>query len=131
MGNSHKKIKFSCGGHLDRRSEMPDTILEGAHPRINSAKLVEISSVVLEEKILFNSHALHPRWPPLLKIEISSNVQNCFILRQNVPKFELYKHNDEFFLEGDHPRINSAKLVEISSVVLEEKIFFLFHPSFF
>jgi hypothetical protein len=30
---------------------MPDTILEGAHPRINSAKLVEISSVVLEEKI--------------------------------------------------------------------------------
>jgi hypothetical protein len=34
-------------------------------------------------------------------------------------------------LEGDHPRINSAKLVEIGSVVLEEKIFFLFHPPFF
>jgi hypothetical protein len=30
-----------------------------------------------------------------LKIEISSNGQNCFILSQNVPKFELYKHNDE------------------------------------
>jgi hypothetical protein len=44
-----------------------------------------------------DSHALHPRWPPLLKIEISSNGQNCFILSQNVPKFELYKHNDELF----------------------------------
>ena len=44
-----------------------------------------------------DSHALHPRWPPLLKIEISSNGHNCFILSQNVPKFELYKHNDELF----------------------------------
>jgi hypothetical protein len=44
-----------------------------------------------------DSHALHPRWPPLLKIEISSNGQNCFILSQNVPKFELCKHNDELF----------------------------------
>jgi hypothetical protein len=35
--------------------------------------------------------------PLLLKIEISSNGQNCSILSQNVPKFELYKHNDEFF----------------------------------
>jgi hypothetical protein len=33
----------------------------------------------------------------LLKIEMSSNGQNCFILSQNVPKFELYKHNDELF----------------------------------
>jgi hypothetical protein len=40
---------------------------------------------------------LYPRWPPLLKIEISSNGQNCSILSQNVPKFELYKHNDELF----------------------------------
>jgi hypothetical protein len=31
------------------------------------------------------------------KIEISSNGQNCSILSQNVPKFELYKHNDELF----------------------------------
>jgi hypothetical protein len=23
--------------------------------------------------------------------------KNCFILSQNVPKFELYKHNDELF----------------------------------
>jgi hypothetical protein len=33
----------------------------------------------------------------LLKIEISSNGQNCSILSQNVPKFELFKHNDELF----------------------------------
>jgi hypothetical protein len=36
-------------------------------------------------------------WPfeeiSILKIENSSNDQNC----QNVPKFELYKHNDELF----------------------------------
>ena len=43
------------------------------------------------------SAVLYPRWPPLLKIEISSNVQNCSILSQKVPKFELYKHNDELF----------------------------------
>jgi hypothetical protein len=29
---------FSCGGHLGRRSEMPNIILEGDHPRIISAK---------------------------------------------------------------------------------------------
>jgi RNase P subunit RPR2 len=39
----------------------------------------------------------HSRWLLLLKIEISSNGQNCPILSQNVPKFELYKHNEELF----------------------------------
>ena len=48
-------------------------------------------------KIVSNSPALHSRWLQLLKIEISSNGQNCSILSQNVPKFELYKHNDELF----------------------------------
>ena len=48
-------------------------------------------------KNLSDSPALHSRWPLLLKIEISSNGQNCPILSQNVPKFELYKHNDELF----------------------------------
>ena len=38
---------------------------------------------------------LCPTAPLLLKIEISSNGQNCSILSQKVPKFELYKHNDE------------------------------------
>ena len=48
-------------------------------------------------KILSVSAVLYPRWPPLLKIEISSNGQNCTILSQKVPKFELHKHNDELF----------------------------------
>ena len=49
-------------------------------------------------KILSVSAVLYPRWPPWLKIEISSNGQNCSILSQKVPKFELYKHNnDELF----------------------------------
>jgi hypothetical protein len=43
------------------------------------------------------SAVLYPRWLPLLKIVISSNGQNSSILRQKVPKFELYKHNDELF----------------------------------
>jgi hypothetical protein len=73
------------------------------------------------------STVLYPKWPPLLKIEISSNGQNCSILSQKMPKFELYKHNDELFniyygifyeiqdgadghnFERDHPRIISAK----------------------
>ena len=46
-------------------------------------------------KIVSVSTVLYPRWPPWLKIEISSNGQNCSILSQKVPKFELYKHNDE------------------------------------
>ena len=48
-------------------------------------------------KIVSVSTVLYPRRPPLLKIEISSNGQNCSILSQKVPKFELYKHNDELF----------------------------------
>ena len=47
-------------------------------------------------KIVSVSAVLYPR-PPLLNIEISSNGQNCSILSQKVPKFELYKHNDELF----------------------------------
>ena len=48
-------------------------------------------------KIVSVSAVLYPRWPPLLKIEISSNGQNCSILSQKVPKFQLYKHSDELF----------------------------------
>ena len=43
------------------------------------------------------SAVLYPRWPPWLKLEISSNGQNCSIWSQKVPKFELYKHNGELF----------------------------------
>ena len=48
-------------------------------------------------KIVSVSAVLYLRWPPWLKIDISSNGQNCSILSQKVPKFELYKHNDELF----------------------------------
>jgi hypothetical protein len=48
-------------------------------------------------KIVSVSAVLYPRWLQLLKIEISSNGQNCSILSQNVHKFELYKHNYELF----------------------------------
>jgi hypothetical protein len=48
-------------------------------------------------KIVSVSTVLYPRWPPLLKIEISSNDQNCSILSQKMPKFELHKHKDELF----------------------------------
>jgi hypothetical protein len=48
-------------------------------------------------KIVSVSAVLYPRWPPLLKIKISLKGQNCSILSQKVPKFELYKHNDELF----------------------------------
>ena len=48
-------------------------------------------------KIVSVSAVLYPRWPSWLKIGISSNDQICSILSQKVPKFELYKHNDELF----------------------------------
>ena len=48
-------------------------------------------------KIVSISAVLYPRWQPSLKREISSNGQNLSILSQKVPKFELYKHNDELF----------------------------------
>ena len=45
-------------------------------------------------KIVSDSPALHSRWQLLLKLEISSNGQNCSILSQNVPKFELWTFAD-------------------------------------
>jgi hypothetical protein len=63
---------FSNGGHLGYRTALTDTILKGDHLRSISAT-------------------------PLLKIGISSKGQNCSILSQKVPKFELYQHNDELF----------------------------------
>ena len=43
------------------------------------------------------SAVLYPWWPPWLKIKLSSNGQNCSILSQKVPTFELHKRNDELF----------------------------------
>ncbi len=44
---------FCNGGHLGYRTALTDTNLKGDHPRIISASLVEIGSVVSEEKIFF------------------------------------------------------------------------------
>jgi hypothetical protein len=90
-------------------------------------------------KIVSDSSALHSRWPLLLRIEISSNSQNCSILSQNVPKFELCKHNDELFSvyyrrtqfwKGAIQESFQQSLVDIGSVVSEEKNFKKFHPPF-
>ena len=71
----------------------------------SSLKLLSQSQPIFAEmmlrwspfKIVSVSAVLYLRWSPLLKIEISSKGQNCSILSQKVPKFELYKHNDELF----------------------------------
>jgi hypothetical protein len=44
---------FSNGGHLGFRTALTHTILKGDHPRMFQQSLVEIGSVVLEEKIFF------------------------------------------------------------------------------
>ena len=48
-------------------------------------------------KIVSFRSVLYPRWPPWLKMKISSIGQNGSILSQKVPKFEMYYHNDELF----------------------------------
>jgi hypothetical protein len=50
------------------------------------------------------SAVLYRRWPPLLKIEISSNGQNCSILSQKVPKLEQFWPFEEIsiFNNGGH-----------------------------
>jgi hypothetical protein len=70
---------FSHGGHLGYRTVLTDTIFKGDHLRIISAKF---------------------GWDWLNSFrgeDFFSNGQNCSILSQKVPKFELYKHNDELF----------------------------------
>jgi hypothetical protein len=67
---------FSNGGHLGYRTALTDTILNGDHLRIISANLVEIGSVVSEEKIFFKFH------PPFFLI--------C-IIGQNRQKFKVHK----------------------------------------
>jgi hypothetical protein len=76
---------------------LTDTNLKGDHLRIISAKFGWDWLSSFRGEDFFVSAVLYPRWPPLLKIEMSSNGQNCSILSQKVPKFELYKHNDELF----------------------------------
>ena len=79
------------GDEIKKKSS-PLKLLSQSHP--NFAEMILGWSPF---KIVSVRAVLYPRWPLLLKIEISSNGQNCFILSQKVPKFELYKHNDELF----------------------------------
>ena len=78
-----------------------DEILKKSSPlKLLSQSQLNFAEMILgwsPFKIVSVSVVLYPRWPPLLKIEISSNGQNCSILSQKVPKFELHKHNDELF----------------------------------
>jgi hypothetical protein len=62
-------------------------------------------------KIVSVSAILYPRWPPLLKIEISSNGQNGVL-----------KCGTQFWKRITQESFQQS-LVEIGSVVSEEKIF--------
>jgi hypothetical protein len=78
-------------------------------------------------KIVSVSAVLYPRWPPLLKIEISSNGQNCSIFSQKV-----HTGADGHNFERGLPTQGSFQqsLVEIDSVVSEEIIFLISSPLF-
>ena len=85
------KQKIEKSGMKLKKKSSPLKLLSQSQPNLaemilgwSPFKLVSVSAV------------LYPKWPPLLKIEISSNGQNCSILSQKVPKFELYKHNELF-----------------------------------
>jgi hypothetical protein len=88
----HAKLKIEKRGMKLKKKSSPLKLLSQSQP--NFAEMILGWSPL---KIVSDSPALHSRWPLLLKIEISSNGLNCSILSQNVPKFELYKHNDELF----------------------------------
>jgi hypothetical protein len=68
---------FSNGSHLGWRAWLSDTIMKGDHPRTIPAK--------------FGLNWLSGFWGE------DFNVKSKRDLSQNVPTFELYKHNDEFF----------------------------------
>ena len=106
----HVKIYLPCNfevnpiTHFDRLCKLEkrgDEILKKSSP----LKLLSQSQPNFAEmnlrwspfKKVSVSAVLYPRWPPLLKIEISSNGQNCSILSQKMSKFELFKHIDELF----------------------------------
>jgi hypothetical protein len=64
--------------------------LKGTHPGTIPARfgIIWFSGFRGEDlNVIFYQN--HSSWPLLLKIEISSNGQNCSILSQNVPKFKL------------------------------------------
>ena len=95
---------FSNGGHLGYRTALTETILKGDHPRIISAKLVEIGSVVSEEKICLNSS-------PLFSI---SSLASILV--------ESRDHQTQFWKGVIQGSIHKS-LVAIGLVVSEENIF--------
>jgi hypothetical protein len=89
--DGHQAKNRKKGDEIKKKSS-PLKLLSQSQP--NFAEMILVWSPFKIESI---SAVLYPIWPPLLKIEISSNGQNCSILNQKVLKFELYKHNDELF----------------------------------
>jgi hypothetical protein len=87
-------------GRQPKNRKMGDEIKKKSSLKLLSQSQPNIAEMILgwsPFKVVSVSTDLFPRWPSLLKLEISSNGQNCSILSQKVPKFELYKHNDELF----------------------------------
>jgi hypothetical protein len=91
-----KKIEMVKIGKSSKFIKNPIIMLKSSSLCLCSSNLGTFW-VKIEQLIVSVSAILYPRWPPLKKIEISSNGQNCSILTQKVPKFELHKHNDELF----------------------------------
>jgi hypothetical protein len=81
-------------GHQAKNRKRGDEIKKKSSPlKLLSQSQPNVAEMILgwsPFKIVSISAVLYPRWPPLQKIEISSNGQNCSILNQKVPIFELY-----------------------------------------
>ena len=92
----HVKIYLPCNfevnpiTHFDRLCKLEkrgDEILKKSSLKLLSQSQPNFAEMILRWspfKIVSVSTVLYPRWPPLLKIEISSNGQNCSILSQTV-----------------------------------------------
>jgi hypothetical protein len=77
------KLKIEKRGDEIEKKSSPLKLLSQSQP--NFAEMILGWSPF---KIVSVSAVLYPRWPPILKIEISSNGQNCSILSQKMLKFE-------------------------------------------
>ena len=78
---------FSNGGHLGYRTALTDTILKGTTQGSFQQSLVEIGSVVSEEKIFFYFH------PPFFLISI---------IGQNLQKFKVHKKSRNICQKAHH-----------------------------
>ena len=99
-GNFYELWTFADFDRLCKLEKRGDEIKKKSSLKLLSQFQPNFAQMILRWspfKIVSVSAVLYPRWPPLLKIEISSNGPNCSILSQKVPKYELHKHNDELF----------------------------------